>query len=40
MFVVARTGWFQLGDLPTVGNDGQLGVVSLVVGVLLGSLRP
>jgi membrane protein CcdC involved in cytochrome C biogenesis len=38
LFVVAGAGWFYLKDLPTVGNDGQLELVGLVVGVVLGVL--
>lgn len=36
LFVVAGAGWFYLDDLPSVGNDGQLELVGLGVGVLLG----
>ena len=36
LFVVAAAGWFYLGDMPTLGNDGWLELVGLVAGVLLG----
>lgn len=37
LFVVASAAWFYLNDLPTMGNDGQLELLGLVVGVLLGT---
>lgn len=36
LFIVASAGWFYLKDLPTVGNDGQLELLGLAGGVLLG----